>query len=185
LKSPVLPDHRVAIYERTHPFNNEVTQYAVTYLRTYFMELSPSCEANRFLASQEIPRILWNPKVVTVHSGPCEEDGSIMWGRVFYRGRDPMSKGALDTGGRKVIKKNKNQTIALAVGMQRHRVGWAVEILHSEPPGVAVHTRWFISAVHQIYLVINYTIIEVTLFCSDCSNYRYKPLYSYSCTYTT
>jgi hypothetical protein len=27
------------------------------------MEQSPSWEANRFLASQEIPRILWNPKV--------------------------------------------------------------------------------------------------------------------------
>jgi hypothetical protein len=27
------------------------------------MEQSPSWEANRFSASQEIPRILWNPKV--------------------------------------------------------------------------------------------------------------------------
>ena len=27
------------------------------------MEQTPSCEANRFSASQEIPRILWNPKV--------------------------------------------------------------------------------------------------------------------------
>ena len=27
------------------------------------MEQSPSWEANRFAASQEIPRILWNPKV--------------------------------------------------------------------------------------------------------------------------
>ena len=27
------------------------------------MEQSPSCEANQFAASQEIPRILWNPKV--------------------------------------------------------------------------------------------------------------------------
>jgi len=27
------------------------------------MEHSPSWEANRFSASQEIPRILWNPKV--------------------------------------------------------------------------------------------------------------------------
>ena len=27
------------------------------------MEQSPSCEANRFSASQEIPHILWNPKV--------------------------------------------------------------------------------------------------------------------------
>jgi len=30
---------------------------------TYSMEQSPSLEANRFAASQEIPRILWNPKV--------------------------------------------------------------------------------------------------------------------------
>ena len=27
------------------------------------MQLSPSLEANRFVASQEIPSILWNPKV--------------------------------------------------------------------------------------------------------------------------
>ena len=35
----------------------------ITYLLTYFMEQSPSWEANRSAASQEIPRILWNPKV--------------------------------------------------------------------------------------------------------------------------
>ena len=29
---------------------------------TYLLQ-SPSCEANWFAASQEIPRILWNPKV--------------------------------------------------------------------------------------------------------------------------
>ena len=33
------------------------------YLPTYTMEQSPSSEANRFSASQEIPRILRNPKV--------------------------------------------------------------------------------------------------------------------------
>jgi hypothetical protein len=33
------------------------------YLLTYSMEQSPSLEANRFSASQEIPSILWNPKV--------------------------------------------------------------------------------------------------------------------------
>ena len=32
-------------------------------LLTYSMEKSPSWEANRFSASQEIPRILWNPKI--------------------------------------------------------------------------------------------------------------------------
>jgi hypothetical protein len=34
-----------------------------TYLLTYSMEQSPSWEANWFAASQEIPRVLWNPKV--------------------------------------------------------------------------------------------------------------------------
>ena len=35
--------------------------YFLTYLLTYSMQRSP-WEANRFSASQEIPRILWNPK---------------------------------------------------------------------------------------------------------------------------
>ena len=33
------------------------------YLLTYSMVQNPSWEANWFAASQEIPRILWNPKV--------------------------------------------------------------------------------------------------------------------------
>jgi len=33
------------------------------YLLTYSMEQIPSCEAKRFSASQEIPCILWKPKV--------------------------------------------------------------------------------------------------------------------------
>jgi hypothetical protein len=37
--------------------------YHLTYLLTYSMVQSPSLEANWFTASQEIPRILWNPKV--------------------------------------------------------------------------------------------------------------------------
>jgi hypothetical protein len=35
----------------------------LTYLLTYSMEQSPSWEAKRFSANQEIPRTLWNPKV--------------------------------------------------------------------------------------------------------------------------
>ena len=48
------------------------TSFSVpNYLLTYFMEQSPSWESNRFSASQEIPRILWNPKVrYRIHKCP-------------------------------------------------------------------------------------------------------------------
>jgi hypothetical protein len=39
------------------------TKKVFTYLLTHSMEHSPSWEANRFAASQEIPHILWNPNV--------------------------------------------------------------------------------------------------------------------------
>ena len=43
---------------------NYLVTLLLTYLFTYNMEQSPSREANRLSASQEIPRILWNPKVL-------------------------------------------------------------------------------------------------------------------------
>jgi len=42
---------------------NRLRQSSYTYLLTYSMVQSPSWEANRFAASQEIPRISRNPKV--------------------------------------------------------------------------------------------------------------------------
>jgi hypothetical protein len=38
------------------------------------------------------------------------------------------------------------------------------EVPHSKRWGVPVETRWCVGAVHQIYLVLNYLIIQVTLF---------------------
>jgi hypothetical protein len=46
----------------TLTFHNSL-HYVLTYLLTYSMEQSPSWEANRSSASQEIPRILRNSKV--------------------------------------------------------------------------------------------------------------------------
>jgi hypothetical protein len=42
---------------------NSLITYLLTRSLTDSMEQSPSCEANRFSASQEITLILWNPKV--------------------------------------------------------------------------------------------------------------------------
>ena len=45
--------------------------YLLTCLLTYFMGQSPSLKANRFWASQEIPLILWNPKIhYRIHKCP-------------------------------------------------------------------------------------------------------------------
>ena len=44
-------------------FRGRLLTYLFIYLLTYFMEQSPSWEAKRFSASQEIPRTLWKPKV--------------------------------------------------------------------------------------------------------------------------
>ena len=38
-------------------------EYLLTFLLTHSMQHCPSREANQFPASQEIPRILWNPNV--------------------------------------------------------------------------------------------------------------------------
>jgi hypothetical protein len=46
-------------------------RYLLTYLLTHSMEQSPSWEANRFSASQEITPISWNPKVhYRIHKWP-------------------------------------------------------------------------------------------------------------------
>ena len=45
--------------------------YLITYLLTYSMEQSPSSEANRFSAGQEIPLVLWNTQLhYRIHKFP-------------------------------------------------------------------------------------------------------------------
>ena len=50
---------------------NACVNVVIIYLLTQSMEKSPSWEANGFTASQEFPRILWNPKVqYRIHKRP-------------------------------------------------------------------------------------------------------------------
>ena len=58
--------HSEGLQRETYPF-----QFFLPYLLTHSMQHSPSWEVNRFSASQEIPRILWNPKVhYRIHKCP-------------------------------------------------------------------------------------------------------------------
>ena len=52
----------IRTYIHTYIYTHSL-RYLQPYLLTYSMEQSPSWEGNRFLTGQEIPRILWNPKV--------------------------------------------------------------------------------------------------------------------------
>ena len=63
LSRPVKYCYSNIIYDGSDPL--ELT------LLTYFMQQSPSWEANHFSVSQEIPRILWNPKAhYRIHKCP-------------------------------------------------------------------------------------------------------------------
>ena len=98
-----------------------------------------------------------------------------------------MLKRTWDTGLMKVIKKERNQAIALAMGRKCSKntgVADSFKVLHSNRYGVPVQTRWCIGTVHQMYLVLIYLIIEVTLFVLGCSIYLYKFICSNSCTST-
>ena len=53
------PFHAISLKQILHI----LWPYLLTYLLTHSMEQSSSWEANRFSASEEIPRILWKPKV--------------------------------------------------------------------------------------------------------------------------
>jgi hypothetical protein len=67
--------------------------------------------------------------------------------------------------GREGHKRERNQANALAVGRKGRKQLWQIHSRSCTPTtGNAVETRWCIDAVHKIYLVLNYLIIEETLF---------------------
>ena len=65
------PEHVFTVIRLLGSKNVLSARNKLTYLLTYSKEQSPPWEANRFSASQEIPRVLWNPKVhYRIHKYP-------------------------------------------------------------------------------------------------------------------
>jgi len=77
-----------------------------------------------------------------------------------------MSKRTWDIGVVKVIKRERSQAIALGLGRKcrKHSSGRFIQGPALQPLGVPVEIRWCMGTIHQIYLVFNYLIIEMTLF---------------------
>jgi len=56
------------------------------------MELSPSCEANRFSDSQEIPHFLWNPKArYRIHKYPLSKPCWMIRNMVLFYGEELLT----------------------------------------------------------------------------------------------
>ena len=59
----ILREHFVEFCQSFKIWSGGMHRHYLTYLLTYSMKQGPASEANRFSASQEILRIIWNPKV--------------------------------------------------------------------------------------------------------------------------
>jgi hypothetical protein len=77
-------------------------------------------------------------------------------GECFTAAGIPCRRELWTLGGRKVIKKDNNQTIALAVGTKAvTHSGMGAELLFLKPPGVPVETRWYMALfIKYIWLLI-------------------------------
>ena len=70
-EEPATPLHLTSTLRTTIAILPSLHDFMACIENTYSMQHSPSWEANRSSASQEIPRILWNPKVLySIHKCP-------------------------------------------------------------------------------------------------------------------
>jgi hypothetical protein len=72
-------------------------------------------------------------QALTVYFGPYDKDGSSVCEREVYSSRHPMSKRTWDTGVVKVIKREKNRAVTLAVGRnaENKEMADSFKVLHS------------------------------------------------------
>ena len=101
---------------------------------------------------------------VTVHFGPCEEDGSSVCVSESFTAAGTPCPRELGTSGLWKSYKGEKPGHCASLGKERQKIQqWQIHLRSCTPTaGNSVQTGWCIGTVHKIYLVLNYLIIEVT-----------------------
>jgi len=126
---------------------------------------------------------------ITANLGPCEEDGSSVWKWEFYSGRQHMSKRTWDIGVLKVIKRERNQAIALG-NAEDTEVAESFEVLHSNC-SVCQYRQDGVLVLFIIYIWFSviwslkwhYFIVSIYRYKFTCSNSCTSYTYTYQVTF--
>ena len=95
------------------------------------------------------PTLLGERNLITVHFGPCDEDGSSVGGVRGLQRPAPHIQENFRHWGHKGLKKGHKPGHCNSYGNEMQiKQKQSVEVLHSKPPGVPAETRWCIGAVH-------------------------------------